>query len=542
MGYSNDINPFGDSNLMQPFIWGKKKEKEKYENKSIGVDKSDKKRLELINEIEKVRKRRTQREEEVAELERLRDEEHRLRESQQYSDWQSKEESFLLEQIEMKSKLRLIDYRMKPIDRLVKNIVLVETSKMVVKLNSDINNKNKIELKPYDYSLLQLRLENRTPIDIINQLSINELRDLIEDIESFIVFELSKSFSLYKHYWESLKIIVKTIIHKEQLFYRNKDDDNDDGDGDNHLRGNRNSSNSIGVHDSIAKDVSELLNGKDVNELDDLEKDINKNIRDGHGTDIEYWELLKTEISIQRSKTVVDNIHQDLIKQYINMNREVKAYLIANNIISDDNKNSSSISSDTKDQDNDNGDNSQKIVLNEELDEREEKMKISDEIQVTTTNYWWKDKYRPRKPRYFNRVKTGWDRTKYNLTHYDKDNPPPKMIQGYKFTLFFPDLIDKQKTPRYFLEPCHEGNNGSRHYHFHRCRHHHHHFTTIMIIVTIIMIIIYHHHHTLSPSYIIIVIIVIIIIIVVIIIIIIIINASSCSPSLYYDYMNIHIS
>ena len=173
---------------MQPFIWGKKKEKEKYENKSIGVDKSDKKRLELINEIEKVRKRRTQREEEVAELERLRDEEHRLRESQQYSDWQSKEESFLLEQIEMKSKLRLIDYRMKPIDRLVKNIVLVETSKMVVKLNSDINNKNKIELKPYDYSLLQLRLENRTPIDIINQLSINELRDLIEDIESFIVF------------------------------------------------------------------------------------------------------------------------------------------------------------------------------------------------------------------------------------------------------------------------------------------------------------------------------------------------------------------
>lgn len=442
---------------MQPFIWGKKKEKEKYENKSSGVDNSDKKRLELINEIEKVRKRRTQREEEVAELERLRDEEQRLRESQQYSDWQSKEESFLLEQIEMKSKLRLIDYRMKHIDRLVKNIVLVETSKMVVKLNNDNNNKNKIELKPYDFSLLQLRLENRTPIDIINQLSINELRALIEDIENFIVFESSKSFSLYKNYWESLKIIVKTIIQKEQSLNRNKDDNDDDVDY--HLIRDRYSNNSIGVHDSIAKDVSELLNGKDVNELDDLEKDINKNIRDGHGTDIEYWELLKTEISIQRSKAVVDDIHQDLMKQYLNMNREVKAYLIANNIISD-----STNSSDTKDQDNDDGDNinsipsSHKIVLNEELDEREEKMKISDEIQVTTTNYWWKDKYRPRKPRYFNRVKTGWDRTKYNLTHYDKDNPPPKMIQGYKFTLFFPDLIDKQKTPRYFLEPCHEGN------------------------------------------------------------------------------------
>lgn len=43
--------------------------------------------------------------------------------------------------------------------------------------------------------------------------------------------------------------------------------------------------------------------------------------------------------------------------------------------------------------------------------------------------YWWHDKYRPRKPRYFNRVKTGYDWNKYNQTHYDHDNPPPKTVQ-----------------------------------------------------------------------------------------------------------------
>ena len=36
---------------------------------------------------------------------------------------------------------------------------------------------------------------------------------------------------------------------------------------------------------------------------------------------------------------------------------------------------------------------------------------------------------------------------RYNQTHYDHDNPPPKSVQGYKFNIFYPDLIDKTKAP-----------------------------------------------------------------------------------------------
>ena len=49
-----------------------------------------------------------------------------------------------------------------------------------------------------------------------------------------------------------------------------------------------------------------------------------------------------------------------------------------------------------------------------------------------------------------------------NLTIITKDvdfsnkmmlnNPPPKVIQGYKFNLFYPDLIDKTKSPQFSLE------------------------------------------------------------------------------------------
>ena len=71
--------------------------------------------------------------------------------------------------------------------------------------------------------------------------------------------------------------------------------------------------------------------------------------------------------------------------------------------------------------------------------------------------YWLNEKYKPRKPKYFNRVHTGYEWNKYNQTHYDQDNPPPKVVQGYKFNIFYPDLMDKEAAPEYVLSkvcPC----------------------------------------------------------------------------------------
>jgi hypothetical protein len=88
-GYTNDTNPFGDSNLLQPFVWGKKKEKDRALGK--GEENSEENRLRLIQEIERVRKRRHDREIELEEMQKLRDEEMRLREAAQYGDWEEKE-------------------------------------------------------------------------------------------------------------------------------------------------------------------------------------------------------------------------------------------------------------------------------------------------------------------------------------------------------------------------------------------------------------------------------------------------------------------
>ncbi len=82
------------------------------------------------------------------------------------------------------------------------------------------------------------------------------------------------------------------------------------------------------------------------------------------------------------------------------------------------------------------------------VDENEEIFAAEEDV-TSAAKPQWADKYRPRKPKYFNRVQTGYEWNKYNQTHYDQDNPPPKVVQGYKFNIFYPDLIDKAKAPTF---------------------------------------------------------------------------------------------
>lgn len=43
---------------------------------------------------------------------------------------------------------------------------------------------------------------------------------------------------------------------------------------------------------------------------------------------------------------------------------------------------------------------------------------------------------------------------KYNQTHCDFDNLPSKILQGYKFNIFYFDLMHKSSAPENFLEVC----------------------------------------------------------------------------------------
>lgn len=81
-----------------------------------------------------------------------------------------------------------------------------------------------------------------------------------------------------------------------------------------------------------------------------------------------------------------------------------------------------------------------------------EELFTQEEDVITKNRSEWAHLYRPRKPKYFGRTLLGYEWNKYNQTHYDQDNPPPKVVQGYRFNIFYPDLVDKQKAPTYRIE------------------------------------------------------------------------------------------
>jgi hypothetical protein len=65
------------------------------------------------------------------------------------------------------------------------------------------------------------------------------------------------------------------------------------------------------------------------------------------------------------------------------------------------------------------------------------------------------------KPRFFNRVRMNYEWNTYNQTHYDTDNPPPKVVQGFRFNVFYPRL-QSGHTPDYRVEADSTGNAETR--------------------------------------------------------------------------------
>jgi hypothetical protein len=410
LGYSNDINPFGDSNLFVPFQWKKKEEKSSKSSRHHSKANDEDNRLELLDEIEKARKRRQDRENELAEMERLRFEEQRLREAASFGDWQSKEEDFHREQIRVRSVLRILDGREKNIDLIAKNIILTES---VLEGNTREENDAKEKLQLID-------VEMRSPIEIIDSADSQGLEELREDCHSYIELERSKSTPHVK-YFELLQTIIGEEIKA------------------------RKSSDRV-VHRSVMKEVHQLMEDKSSGELDRLQADIERSIRENKYGDRDYWEAMAKEVRLQRAKTYILEIHERLLKQHIEHLAAVHAAR-PKVVVQDTDESSPSLDDSARAQ--------MLLKLEQEkgLDEDEGQLLSSEEVQLPPQHYPWADTIQPRKPRYFNRVRTGYDWNKYNSTHYDRDNPPPRMIQGYKFSIFYPDLIDTTVTPRYFLEP-----------------------------------------------------------------------------------------
>jgi hypothetical protein len=88
------------------------------------------------------------------------------------------------------------------------------------------------------------------------------------------------------------------------------------------------------------------------------------------------------------------------------------------------------------------------------LDEGEQVFKSGgkDFVRPEPSRYGPSPSFAPRFPRFFNKIQYGVVWNKYAQTHYDEKNPPPEQVLGYKFNIFYPDLVDPSVAPRYKIE------------------------------------------------------------------------------------------
>ncbi|GAA6022485.1 hypothetical protein JCM11491_001693 [Sporobolomyces phaffii] len=504
--YSAQDNPFGDANLGDKFVWGKKREKERKMGltQEEAARKDRERQIESQQEIERLNQRRAQREEEF----QLREQESmraaRDAESAQMAAWIDREDDFHLEQSKKRAEIRVRERRAKPIDFLALNLKWSQPPLQPGDQGYD-------EEEEDDGMGLEVDIEE--PYSIFEHLTLEDAEELHEDIKMYLSLE---KIEAHQEFWRSLLIVSSASLEA--------------------LREERH----VGIvayaaqtraNQTVKAEITRLLAGKSFEQLVQLQNQVQRKLTSGEAVDVDYWEGLLKELVVWKAKAKLRDMHEVVLSNRLEQLRkkqrdeaikyaqEVKSVLQQPEDEPEEDEAGANGEEEMELEDDDEfkvpavvaqewddaweptvlksipesyrmcqvleaTDDRHKLysarravaqarfvakpragpstdesglkskdeeiyqaAVGQGLDEEEELFNL--EIQMSKQAYTWEDKYRPRKPRYFNKVHTGYEWNKYNQTHYDSDNPPPKVVQGYKFNVFYPDLIDKTKAPQY---------------------------------------------------------------------------------------------
>ncbi|CAG8539161.1 5052_t:CDS:10, partial [Racocetra fulgida] len=456
--YSNTDNPFGDANLGIKFEWTKKKERDK----KMGISPEEalrrekERREETQLELEKLNKRRAERE-----IERqLREEElarmQRDAEIAAMGDWASKEDEFHLEQAKRRAEIRIKENRAKPVDILAINLRLADESEVV----DDA-----------------LEIDMDEPYTIFDNLTLPEVEELHQDIQKYLSLERNPN---NLDFW------------RDKLSELQEDEKN----------------HAMNIIAPVKDDINNLFSGKTYEQLNVLQAQIQQKLSGKEAVEVEFWEQQLKALTVWKSKAKLKAMHEIVLRkrleqlrrkqrqEAIKVQEELESALAshAHHIQIESEGQEIMIEEDISDYTIGEYDRSMsprplsKLPKEDKqyeiIDPDEDLKALKERRKEVLRNQFIPMKVQPKKQTVeeeeesvvskalyereaakeldedeaiFNieeelakTVRYEWN--KYNQTHYDSDNPPPKVVQGYKFNIFYPDLIDKSKAPTYKIE------------------------------------------------------------------------------------------
>ncbi|CAF1523282.1 unnamed protein product [Adineta steineri] len=500
LGMTNANNPFGDERLLETFVWGKKLQKKGLSDvppehlKVMTAQRVEENKVEL----EKLKKQRLERERQKAEMETEKEFLQRVKEAEYYREWEKQEDSFHFNQVRLRSNIRISDGRAKPIDLLAHYI------------NEDDDD---------------LAVEMHEPSTYLNGLTIRDLEDLIADIRVYTELEQQqksggKSNHYDAQYWQDITTITEDELAKlrklsSRLYHDQRIDDRREGiheavshdvietfknktpqqleQLEQRIRSKIDNETGIdiGYWESLLSQLQAHMARARLHDRHQLtlKRKLQK-IKQEQGifhAPISSSSTMSSTSTIPKKKkdnenNSLDTYNDNEIESFENL--EIKCfYEYEQSRYSPILVNVNDLDLEIQKRCTDETDDWEKLKQQRESVIKSGSVKpdvedafeayarsmgslTTDDADVNTVvpmdvQYLWSDKYRPRKPRVFNKVHTGYDWNQYNKKHYDTDNPPPKTVQGYKFNIFYPDLIDKTKTPSYSLTVCEDNRDFS---------------------------------------------------------------------------------
>nr|XP_010907945.1 cactin [Elaeis guineensis]XP_010907946.1 cactin [Elaeis guineensis]XP_019702564.1 cactin [Elaeis guineensis] len=194
----------------------------------------------------------------------------------------------------------------------------------------------------------------------------------------------------HTRFWEAVKVVCDWKITEA----RTKEDDR------------------CCFYSGVEFDVKSLLQKKTFDELNSMQLEIESRMHSGEAEVVEYWEAVIELIKIHKAKRYLKEFYISRMKP------KEKRF-------------SSS--------------EAEKENIDSLADDHVESKQVGavEEVTLESSVQWTK-------PKYVARVHCGYEWNKYNRVHYDHDHPPPKTIQGYKFDIYYPELVGK--APQYIME------------------------------------------------------------------------------------------
>jgi len=361
-----------------------------------------------------------------------------LTQDEQSEQFIADEDKFVLKQAKKKADIRVREHRAKPIDYLAFNLRFIDQDRDV-----------------FDDDEEDVEIPIPSPEAVLEKLNETQLKELDEEIRSYHTLE---SNNRNREYWGALLTLSADRRKK--------------------LKPQGHEGRAVS---SVAADVDKIMSPKTLEQLEALETQIKAKLQSNEPIDTDYWEQLLKSLLVYKAKAKLKRVCESIKVARIELLKKrdpeqaktleesgglldatpqfapSSAKPMSRPAVSTSGADASSSApppGTARFASTGNEDFSQatKALYDREVARgvgENEEIFTAEETVAGATTPLWADKYRPRKPRYFNRVLMGYEWNKYNQTHYDHDNPPPKVVQGYRFNIFYPDLIDKTKAPTF---------------------------------------------------------------------------------------------